>query len=53
MEPVKPREDRTTLTGIKARSGRIVERGAVLRILVISSILVIVLLFGSYLLLSG
>jgi hypothetical protein len=45
-------EDRVTVTTTEARAGRIVKRGAVLRVLVVSLALAIVVLLVAYLVLA-
>ena len=52
MQPARSPDDRTTITVTEARAARVVNRGAMLRVLVISVVLALVLMFVSYLLLS-
>lgn len=52
MQPTKSSGARPTATATEARAGRIVNRGAVLRVLVISVILAVAVLLVTYLILS-
>jgi hypothetical protein len=53
VSDTNPPEDRAILTPTEARAGRIVKRGAMLRVLVVSLVLAVAAMFAAYLLIAS